>query len=230
MPQQLLWFSDLARWDSNTRHHKLSFPSIQSQGGFPRRPGCCLLRALRWLGNMVEVPRVLQDVRQLNSCSDTLAFGLITRADVAPPTLDLENKSKNRDVNTAANGLPTHLNAHHMVTRKQTVSEWRLCSTDSRPGRERRSRSDPSGSLWTSYHRRCFGLMWRISRQHSWVVTHTVTEPGTIFVKLVFYFYGVIKKKTDQALAFPVGIWESCRNHGKGFNLLSSLIIWSHGK
>lgn len=64
----------------------------------------------------------------MTACSAASAFGLMTLADVAPLTLDLENKSKNRYINMAANGLPTHLNAHHMVTTKQTVSEWRLCS------------------------------------------------------------------------------------------------------
>lgn len=55
---------------------------------------------------------------------------VLTQTDVTPLTLDLESKSKNGHVNPAAEGFPAHLNDHHMVTpKKQTASEWRLCSS-----------------------------------------------------------------------------------------------------
>lgn len=95
----------------------------------------------------------------------------------------------------AANGLPTHLSAHHMVTKK-TNSVWMapVFSADSWPGREWRSRSDPSGCLGTKYHRRCFGLMWRISRQHSGVMTQAVIEADALSVVLaVSIWWSLIK-------------------------------------
>lgn len=45
---------------------------------------------------MAAVHVNMNDVKQPSACSASSAFGLITRADVAPLTLDLENKSKNR--------------------------------------------------------------------------------------------------------------------------------------